>query len=220
MLRKLTRGQAYLSCYGFCEVDEATEPFCGNPVERDVEEASPSEVEVAHSKITATAELDDTPEVHENYRISNFISRRHLYCFPQNSELTCVDFCGVPGQACGEKMVETDTASAERFEPTVSAARREGTVSAARRRSTTTPARSEITPAPEVVDVEERDADPKHTLPNFISMFLKSRLQSLRRRLTICRLLWRPRPGLREDCSPDGCPGGGGAGRGSEAHPP
>lgn len=27
--------QAYLSCYGFCNLDPSTEPFCGQPVSND-----------------------------------------------------------------------------------------------------------------------------------------------------------------------------------------
>lgn len=87
-LWKLTRLQAYLSCYGFCDVDEATEPFCGMPVERDVEEASPSQVEIAHAEITAAAEFNDSPEMHEKRdaepkgsTLRNFISMFLEQCF-------------------------------------------------------------------------------------------------------------------------------------------
>lgn len=62
MKRWLTRAQSYLSCYGFCTLDEATEPFCEQPVDQASEDDDQTDVDTNNAKLDDPFGLTHSPD--------------------------------------------------------------------------------------------------------------------------------------------------------------
>lgn len=117
------REQSYLNCYGFCTVDTANDPYCSQPIKNSTD--SDDDIDSSDAGLAARDNhkgRDDWGDFKQrpppkcsgpncdkwDPSLSGMIGEYALPAISHSprTSLTSTGFCGVPGQACGSKIVD------------------------------------------------------------------------------------------------------------------